>query len=282
LMVFVKGVVGILARSTALVADAVHSISDLGSDFVVIAGLRMADRPPDRSHRYGHGKFETLAAFILAVILMVTAGGIAMAAVRRIATVIAGNSLAPPGVAALPALVAALVIKEWLYRYTRKWGLRLNRPALLANAVHHRSDALSSLAALMGVAGARFLGPSWRILDPLAALMVAGFILAASLGILRESVGELLESALEPEMEAEIRRIAKGVPGVSNPHNLRGRRIGRAVAMEMHIEVDPDLKVGEANRISREVERRLEERFGADIILSIHCDPGEIRNKVQD
>jgi len=276
-LVLAKGVAGILARSAALTADAVHSLSDFGSDIVVLAGLRMADRPPDRTHRYGHGKFETFAAFILAVFLVITAVGIAVSGIARIIRILSGEVLQRPGVAALFVIILSIGVKEWMYRYTILWGRRLRRPALEANAIHHRSDALSSIAALIGVAGARFLGPSWRILDPVAGVVVAVFVLMAAGSILIRSVRELLEAAVEPEVEAEIRRIAGSVPGAMNPHSLRNRRIGSSLAVELHIEVDPDLTVREANRIGTEVEQRLLDHFGNGSILTIHLDPLEAK-----
>ena len=198
---------GLLGRSGAMVADAVHSFSDLATDVVVVAFARVSAKPKDEGHDYGHGKFETLAAILVGLALVAVGGGILAEGVQAIRRVVHGGELARPGGIALAAAAVSIVVKEWLYRYTVRAGRTLRSPSVVANAWHHRSDALSSLGTLAGIGCAYFLGPAWRIADPIAALLVAVFIFKIAFDQIRAGLDELLERSLPADMEQEILRI---------------------------------------------------------------------------
>ncbi len=272
-LIIIKFAAGILGKSSALIADAVHSFSDFASDILVITGLKIAEKPPDCSHKYGHGKFETLSAILLGFLLILTGIGIALNGLGKINLEIAGNPLQKPAWIAVFAAFCSILVKEVLYHYTVRVGRRIESPSLIANAIHHRSDALSSIGALLGVTGAIILGKNWRLLDPLAAVIVSIFIFKVSISIIKTSLDELLEASLGEDTENEILEIAASVPGVTNPHNLRTRRIGSYIAMDIHIEVDDTLNIKEAHKISSAVEEKLEERFGRSAFTSVHVEP---------
>jgi len=264
---------GLMGNSRALVADAVHSLSDLGSDLVVLGGLRLAARPEDHTHRYGHGKYETLAALALGVLLALAGVAIAVSAVRSGLTMLHGEAALPPRLVALAAAGVSILVKEVMFRWTRAVAKRIGSAVVMANALHHRSDALSSVATLVGVAGAILLGEKARILDPIAALVVAGMILVAAFGVLRTATNELLEAAVEPDVERGILNTVRGVPGARNPHQLRTRRVGCRLVIDLHIEVDPLLSLTAAHEISSQVEESLLQAFGQETIVYIHVEP---------
>ncbi len=263
---------GLLGRSGAMVADAVHSFSDLATDVVVVAFARVSAKPKDEGHDYGHGKFETLAAILVGLALVAVGGGILAEGVQAIRRVVHGGELARPGGIALAAAAVSIVVKEWLYRYTVRAGRTLRSPSVVANAWHHRSDALSSLGTLAGIGCAYFLGPAWRIADPIAALLVAVFIFKIAFDQIRAGLDELLERSLPADMEQEILRIVTADPAVRQPHNLRTRRIGAAIAVEVHIRVDGEMSVRRAHALTVDIERRLRARFGAETMIAIHVE----------
>lgn len=272
-LVLLKFLAGILGRSTAIIADAVHSVSDFGSDIVVIAGLKLGERPADDTHHYGHGKIETLSAVILGFVLILTGLGILVSGIAKMVGFFKGIPLAKPGWIALYAALASIIVKEWLYHYTVKVGRKIDSPSVVANAVHHRSDALSSLGVLLGIGGAILLGQKWRVLDPAAAVIVSFFILKVAFKIIKESLNELLEASLGAEVEQEIVAIALQVEGACQPHNLKTRKIGNKVAIDLHIYVDRLLNIEEAHTISTQVENRLKARFGDSAIIYVHVEP---------
>ena len=263
---------GLLGRSGAMVADAVHSFSDLATDVVVVAFARVSAKPKDEGHDYGHGKFETLAAILVGLALVAVGGGILAEGVQAIRRVVHGGELARPGGIALAAAAVSIVVKEWLYRYTVRAGRTLRSPSVVANAWHHRSDALSSLGTLAGIGCAYFLGPAWRIADPIAALLVAVFIFKIAFDQIRAGLDALLERSLPADMEQEILRIVTADPAVRQPHNLRTRRIGAAIAVEVHIRVDGEMSVRRAHALTVDIERRLRARFGAETMIAIHVE----------
>ena len=263
---------GLLGRSGAMVADAVHSFSDLATDVVVVAFARVSAKPKDEGHDYGHGKFETLAAILVGLALVAVGGGILAEGVQAIRRVVHGGELARPGGIALAAAAGSIVVKEWLYRYTVRAGRTLRSPSVAANAWHHRSDALSSPGTLAGIGCAYFLGPAWRIADPIAALLVAVFIFKIAFDQIRAGLDELLERSLPADMEQEILRIVTADPAVRQPHNLRTRRIGAAIAVEVHIRVDGEMSVRRAHALTVDIERRLRARFGAETMIAIHVE----------
>lgn len=263
---------GILGRSGAMVADAVHSFSDLATDVVVIVFAGISAKPKDDGHDYGHGKFETLATIIISLALLAVGTGILISGIRAIRVVADGGILPQPGVVALVAAVVSIVIKEVLYRYTVRVGHTLQSPSVVANAWHHRSDALSSLGTLAGITCAVFLGEKWRIADPIAALLVAVFIFKIAFDLARTGIDELLERSLPEDVEREILQIVTADPEVRQPHNLRTRRIGSSIAIEVHVRVDGAMSVRRAHQLTVDIERRLRERFGNETMIAIHTE----------
>lgn len=269
----VKLAAGVLGRSGAMVADAVHSFSDLATDVVVIVFARISARPRDDDHDYGHGKYETLATVLISLALALVGAGILVSSIRAIRIVADGGLLPRPGAVALVAAVVSIVAKEILYRYTVRAGRAVDSPSLVANAWHHRSDALSSLGTLVGIACAYFLGQKWRIADPIAALLVAVFIFKIAFDLLRTGLGELLERSLPDEVEAEILRLVAADGEIREPHNLRTRRIGASIAIEVHVRVDGAMTVAHSHDLTVDIERRLRARFGAGTMIAVHVEP---------
>ena len=264
---------GVVGRSGAMVADAVHSFSDLATDIVVIAFARISAKPRDTDHDYGHGKYETLATIIISIALGVVGAGILVNSIRGIRTVIDGGLLPRPGAVALVAAAVSIIVKEILYRYTVRVGRRIDSPSVVANAWHHRSDALSSLGTLLGIGCAFFLGDKWRIADPIAALIVSVFIFKIAFDLIRTGLGELLEQSLPEEVEKEILGIVAANPRVREPHNLRTWRIGAAIAIEVHVRMDGKMTVEESHELTVDIEQRLRERFGEGTMIAIHVEP---------
>lgn len=268
-----KLVAGIIGRSGAMIADAVHSASDFATDIVVLAFVRISAKPRDDDHDWGHGKYETLASLIIGVALFAVGVEILVDSAEKIAAVAAGEALPRPGVIAMIAAAVSIVAKEALYQYTVRVGRKLDSPSVIANAWHHRSDALSSIGALLGIGCAYFLGDKWRIADPIAAIVVAALIIKVAYDLCRTALAELLEKSLSREVEDEILGIISATPNVYKPHNLRTRRIGSNIAIEVHIRVDGAMTVHDSHEISREIEHSLRARFGERTAVAIHIEP---------
>ena len=264
---------GIVGRSGAMVADAVHSFSDLATDVVVIAFARISAKPRDSGHDYGHGKYETLATIIISLALGIVGAGILFNSIEGIRVVVEGGSLPRPGAVALIAAAVSILVKEILYRYTVREGRALQSPSVVANAWHHRSDALSSLGTLAGIGCAYFLGAKWRIADPIAALIVAVFIFKIAFDLIRTGLSELLEESLPEDVEQEILAIVTSNPEIREPHNLRTRRIGASIAIEVHVRMDGQMTVEHSHALTVEIERRLRARFGEGTMIAIHVEP---------
>lgn len=273
LLVIVKFIAGVAGRSSAMIADAVHSLSDLLTDFIVLLFVGISARPQDASHDYGHGKFETLASLMVSIALIGAAIGIIVSGASKFAAWLGGADLQSPGRLALWVAVISIVVKEVMYQYTARKGRDLESQALVANAWHHRSDALSSIGAAIGIAGAVLLGGRWTVLDPLASIVVGAMLIAVALKIMRPSLGELTDESLSEAQEAEIVDIISSFPEVSEPHNLRTRHIGNKVAIEAHIRMDGEMTLNTVHQITSEIERKLKYRFGADTIVTLHMEP---------
>ncbi len=273
LLLIFKFVAGIVGHSAAMVADSVHSLSDFVTDIVVILFVRLSGRPADEDHDYGHGKFETLATLFVSLALLGVAVMLFVNGVVDIVSALHGEKLETPGLVALIAAAASIVIKEILYRYTVRCGKKVNSQVVVANAWHHRSDALSSIGVLVGVAGAMLMGGSWSILDPIAATIVSVFIAKVAYNLLLPSLEELLERSLPKEVEQRILDIILSVDGVSSPHHLRTRRIGNAYAIEVHIRMDGNLTLTQAHAVTTAVERLLKQEFGDSTHVGIHTEP---------
>ncbi len=272
LMIF-KFIAGILGHSSAMIADAVHSLSDFVTDIIVLVFVSVSAKPQDRSHDYGHGKFETIATFFIGLALIAAAVGIIVSGVMALIDWAGGAKLKAPGQLALWAALLSIVVKEVLYQYTAYKGKRLNSQAVVANAWHHRSDALSSIAAAIGIGGAILLGDRWTVLDPIASIVVGLFLVKVAVGLLRTSIGELTEGSLPQETEQEIEDIITSFSEISEPHNLRTRRIGNRIAIEAHIRMDGNMPLRDVHNITSQVEQRLKERFGEETHITLHMEP---------
>ena len=268
-----KFVAGILAGSAAMVADAVHSLSDFLTDLIVLVFVRIGARPQDADHDYGHGKYETLATLLVALALVGAAIGIIVSGALKTARWLKGETLEMPGILALWAALLSIAVKEILYRYTIARGKALQSQAVIANAWHHRSDALSSVGAAIGIGGALLLGQRWAVLDPLASIVVGAMLLKVAWELLKVSTGELTDSSLPEETEREIEDIIRSFPEVSEPHNLRTRRIGNRIAIEVHVRLDGKMSLEESHAIASAMEKIIRERFGSDTLVTIHMEP---------
>ncbi len=273
LLTVFKFVAGIVGHSAAMTADAVHSLSDLLTDAVVLLFVHISGKPEDRDHDYGHGKYETLATTIIGIALAVVAIGIGYRAVAAMLFWYKGGSLPAPGMLALCAAIVSVVVKELVYLYTVRRGRSLNSSAVEANAWHHRSDALSSLGTLLGIGGAILLGDRWTVLDPMAGLIVAIFILIVAGKLLKQGIDELLEASLPDDVEKEILTIVTSFPDVHDPHHLRTRRIGNRYAIELHIRMDGKKPLAEAHARTCEIEQALKTRFGTTTHITLHVEP---------
>lgn len=272
LLVF-KFFAGIAGHSAAMLADAVHSLSDFVTDIIVIAFVRISAKPEDQGHDYGHGKYETLATAIIGVFLLFVGFGIFWNGASSIYRFLQGDTLQEPGRVALVAAILSIIFKEALYQYTVFKGRKLNSQAVIANAWHHRSDALSSIGAASGIGGAILLGSQWRILDPVAAVVVSFFIMKVAVQLLIPCVDELLEKSLPAEVEDRILETILSFPGVTSPHHLRTRRIGSYCAIEVHVRMDGRISLEEAHRTATAVENKLKELLGKGTLVNIHVEP---------
>ena len=275
LLLLFKFVAGIVGHSAAMVADAVHSLSDFVTDVIVLVFVHISGKPQDKSHDYGHGKYETLAMTLIGIALLVVAIGILYSGATKIYAWTNGEQLEAPGTVALWAALLSVLLKEAVYQYSMVKARQLNSQVLAANAWHHRSDALSSIGTAIGIGGAIFLGQRWAVLDPIASLVVGAFIVKVAVDLLRDGIGDLMEHSLPDEIEEEMLRMVGELPGVVNPHDLRTRRIGNHFAIELHILMDGDITLREAHNKASEVENLLRSRYGQDTHIAIHVEPLE-------
>jgi len=264
---------GFVGNSAAMIADAAHSLSDLVTDVIIIVFVRISNKPKDKCHDYGHGKFETFATLLIGVILLGVGLGIAWNGVSTIISVINGATLEKPGMIALYGAIATIVSKELLYWYTLIQARKLKSDALRANAWHHRSDGLTSIAITIGIGGAIFLGETWTILDPLAAMFVSIFIVVMGYKIMKPCIDELMEKSLPDNIEKEITAIVENFTGVSDLHNLRTRKIGNDCAIEFHIRMDGKISLAETHDKITDIEHLLKERYGQGTHVIIHNEP---------
>ena len=272
LLVF-KFVAGILGHSAAMVADAVHSLSDFVTDIIVLVFVHISGKPEDKSHDYGHGKYETLAMTIIGMALLVVAIGIVYSGLTKIMAWIGGEQLEAPGMLALWAALLSIVLKEAVYHYSMVKAHQLRSQALEANAWHHRSDALSSIGTAAGIGGAILLGQRWTVLDPVASVIVGMFIVKVAIDLLRDGIGDLMEQSLPEEVENEMLQLVASLPGVVKPHDLRTRRIGNHYAIELHILMDGDISLHEAHEKASEVEDLLRHQYGDETHVAVHVEP---------
>ena len=269
----IKFVAGILGHSSAMIADAVHSLSDFATDLIVLVLVHISAKPQDASHDYGHGKYETMASFIVGLALVAAATGIMMSGGSKLVDWFHGEQLQSPGRLALWAALLSILVKELLYQYTVRHGKHINSQALVANAWHHRSDALSSIGAAIGIGGAILLGDRWTVLDPIASIVVGLMLVKVAVTLLRSSMGELTESSLPADVEQEIESIICSFPDVSQPHNLRTRRIGNRIAIEAHVRMDGTLPLTLVHERATSIERAIKQRFGSETHVTLHMEP---------
>ncbi|MGI5867960.1 MAG: cation diffusion facilitator family transporter [Kiritimatiellia bacterium] len=268
-----KFLAGVFGHSAALVADAVHSLSDFATDLAVVVFIKVASKPSDECHDFGHGKFETLSSVVIGLTLFAVGVGIFLSGVAKIRAIAGGEEVRSPGLVAFVAAVVSIGVKECLYRVTRRVGERHQSPAVIANAWEHRSDAFSSLATALGVGGAILLGSRWVVLDPIAAVVVSVMIVKVAYDLVKPGIDELLEKSLPPQIEEEILAIITAEPAVSDPHNLRTRRVGVGIVAEVHVRLDGDMSVAESHALTERIEERFQKRFGEWAHLIIHVEP---------
>ena len=268
-----KFIAGVLGNSSAMIADAVHSLSDFVTDLLVLVFVSISAKPQDQSHDYGHGKFETIASFLIGLALVAAATGIVVSGVLKFLAWLDGAQLEAPGWIALWAALLSIAIKELLYQYTARKGRQLDSQVMIANAWHHRSDALSSIGAALGIGLAILLGQRWTVLDPLASIVVGLMLVKVAYELLKTSINELTESSLPADTEQEIMQIIQSFDDVRQPHNLRTRRIGNRIAIEAHVRMDGRLPLSTVHERATTIERKLKERFGAHTHVTLHMEP---------
>lgn len=268
-----KLIAGIVGHSGAMIADGVHSISDFFTDLVVLVFVRVSAIPKDEDHDYGHGKFETLATIIIGLALFFVGAGILYKSIKLILCVVGGESIAQPKAIALIAASVSIIVKEILFQYTRKEGEKANSPVMVANAWHHRSDALSSIGTFAGIGGAYFFGQKWSVLDPIAAIIVGILIVKVAYDLIKPGIGEMLERSLPKELEDEIEQLVLTNKNFSDIHNMKTRRIGSAIAIELHVRVPGNMTVTESHNATEDVEAKLKAHYGPRTQVILHVEP---------
>lgn len=268
-----KIIAGIVGHSSAMIADGIHSLSDFITDVIVIAFIKVSGKEKDKNHQYGHGKFETFATMLISFALIIVGLGILITGAGKIIGSLKGELIEKPGFIALYAALISIISKEVLFWYTKIEGRRLNSQAMIANAWHHRSDAFSSVGTALGISGAILLGERWRILDPIAGVIVSFFILKVAWVIAKPSIDELLDSSLPESTEKEIEVIIAGTKGVEYFHNLRTRKIGDSISVEAHVKVDKNMSVELSHQIATEIEITLRKKFGERTHIIVHVEP---------
>lgn len=270
----VKLIAGIIGNSTAMIADAIHSLSDSTTDIIVLISFKIVRKPPDKDHNYGHGKFETLATTIIGITLFVVGLGILYSSGENIySAILLKTNLESPRIIALVTALLSMITKEILFRITLKEGEEINSPAVIANAWHHRSDAFSSIGTFIGIGGAILLGDNWRVLDPIAATIVSIFIMKTAYSISIGSIKELLEESLDDSTNKNILKIIENINQVRSPHELKTRKVGNKIIIDIHINVKNNLSIVEAHEINNEIERKIKKIYGDNTIINIHTEP---------
>lgn len=269
-----KVVGGIFSRSGALVADGIHSFSDFFSDIVVLVMVGVARRKPNALYPFGHGHFEAFATVLLSLLLILVSIGIFIDGTAKIVDVIKGEVLPQPNFIALIIILISIISKEWLFHYTKRIGEKIKSDSVIANAWHHRSDALSSLATLIGVGGAIFLGEKWRVLDPIAAMVVGVMIFIISIDLAKPAVREMLGISLPVNAKKEIKKALNDTEGVLGWHHLQTFKSGNDGYVMVHIMVDPDITVKEAHDIASLAEKKMHKAVkDLNIHATTHIEP---------
>jgi len=262
----IKVAIGLSAASLALVADGIHSLSDVATDVAVLLGLRLGSKGPDQSHPYGHGRAETFSAGLIALILIVVGGAMIYYATLAIAR----DEMTIPRFGVLIAGIISIAAKEWLYRATQKVAIQSHSPALYANAWHHRSDAFSSVAVVIGFISLEF---GFGHGDQVAAIAVGLMIIWVGVRIISDALHELTEAAVDPDTIEHIKNVINSDSSIRQWHKLRTRTVGREVFLDLHILVDPDLKITAAHEIAERLEKTLDEKITRPINITVHIEP---------
>ena len=272
LLLLFKFFAGIMGHSAAMLADAVHSLSDFVTDIIVIVFVRISSKPEDEGHDYGHGKYETLATAIIGIILLGVGFGIFWNGASSIYRFLHGGSLQEPGMLALIAAVVSILVKEAMFWYTRACAKKIQSSAFMADAWHHRSDAFSSIGSLIGIVGAR---AGFPVLDPIASVVICLFILKVAVDIFRDAIKKLTDSACDDAYTEKVRDYIKGQEGVCGIDLLRTRIFGEKVYVDVEISVDADLSLREAHAIAERVHDGLEHNFSNIKHVMVHVNPYE-------
>lgn len=275
ILVIFKFIAGIVGRSDAMIADAVHSLSDLATDIIVIFFVHISAKPQDKDHDFGHGKYETLATAVIGLILFAVGLGVLWKSAAEVWQWYNGVEIESPGLLALIAALVSIAVKEILYRYTARRGRQLDSQAVIANAWHHRSDALSSIGTTIGIGGAILIGSKWSVLDPLAAIVVSIFIMRTAYRLIKPCIEELTEKSLPENVEKEIQDALIEVMADCHPHNMRTRRIGNKKAVDVHVHMDGDLTVRQSHEVTKIMEERIRALLGPDTFIYIHVEPSK-------
>ena len=270
-----KILAGFFGKSSAMIADGLHSLSDLVTDVIVVVFFRISDAEKDDKHPYGHGKFETFSTFLIALVLFCVGLGIFYSGTSKIVSVIRGETLQKPEMIAFWAALISIVCKEGLFRYTKIVGKQINSQAIIANAWHHRSDAFSSIGVAIGIAGAIFLGDKWVVLDPIAGVVVSFFIIKTAIQLSLPSIQELMEVSLPKEIIQKIEMLILEDNEVKSFHKLRSRKVGEVFVIDVHIQLDNTISLVQAHNISGALSRRIREEFGSKTQINIHTEPRE-------
>lgn len=273
LLTILKLIAGFVGHSAAMVADGAHSLSDILTDIILLFGVQFASKPADKEHPYGHGRIETLCALFISVFLLFVAGSIFYASFKQISNVLKGNILVKPGLIALIMAFVSLVVKEIMYQYSVKVGRKINSLAVMANAWHHRSDAFSSLAVLIGIGGAILLGGKWTILDPLVGIVISIVIAIIAIKMSKSSMDEIIDRALPEEDIKRIKQIALSIEGIKNPHAIKTRRSSYRVFIDLHIDIAKETSFVEAHDKTTLLEKELKKVYGATSVIIVHAEP---------
>lgn len=270
-----KLIAGFVGHSSAMIADAIHSLSDLVSDVVILIMVRISSQGVDKNHNYGHGKFETLATVAVALVLFFVGGELLLNGIGKIRLIAQGETIPQPGTIALWAALLSILVKELLYQWTARVGKKVNSPAVITNAWHHRSDALSSIGSAIGIGGALLFDGKWVILDPIVGCIISLFIIGIAIKMSIPALHELTEGSLPDETEQQIIHLIESVHGVNNVHDLRTRRNGPIIIIGAHIVVDPEMTVAEAHHLTVLAENAVRTQFGNETQISIHIEPSK-------
>lgn len=271
-----KLLAGIIAHSGAMISDAIHSASDVFSTFIVIIGVRMSNKTSDHDHQYGHERLECVSSIILSGLLLATGVGIGISGIQNILAGTSGKSLVVPGLLALIAAVSSLIVKEWMFWYTRAAAKKINSGALMADAWHHRSDALSSIGAFIGILGARLGFP---ILDPIASVVICLFIVKAAVDIFKDAIDKMVDHSCDDATVEQMSQIIAGICGVDRIDVIRTRLFGSKIYVDIEISVNGELSLNKAHAIAEDVHLSIEESFPHVKHCMVHVNPFDVEEK---